>query len=227
MTGETEPRGLTALKAILAAGILSTAIHYTHNFVDVSRYPGPRYLYTPTRLRGAAVGLLALLRNEGGSFGTSMAQTFEERREQFHTLRLGEHLDRTSAGANAFLERAQAMFLQHSGDPAGAARMAKQQLSNLRQQQAASLAYFDVFWISAVMAVGLVLAVLLMKRSVAEKGAHVGAFAAEVARVLSEQAADRRARTRDRPPEPGACPWHASTATRTSPGARRCPGRRA
>jgi hypothetical protein len=50
MTGETEPRGLTALKAILAAGILSTAIHYTHNFVDVSCYPGPRYLYTPTRV---------------------------------------------------------------------------------------------------------------------------------------------------------------------------------
>ena len=51
--------------------------------------------------------------------------------------------------------------------------MAKQLLSNLRQQQAASLAYFDVFWISAVMAAGMVLAVLLMKRSVAEKGAHV------------------------------------------------------
>lgn len=49
-TSETELRGLTALKAILAAGILSTAIHYTHNFVDVSRYPGPKYLYTPTRV---------------------------------------------------------------------------------------------------------------------------------------------------------------------------------
>lgn len=50
MRSEAEPRGLTTLKAILAAGILSTAIHYTHNFVDVSRYPGPRDLYTPTRV---------------------------------------------------------------------------------------------------------------------------------------------------------------------------------
>ena len=33
------------------------------------------YLYTPQELRGAAVGLLSLLRNEGGSVGTSMAQT--------------------------------------------------------------------------------------------------------------------------------------------------------
>ena len=47
------------------------------------------YLYTPLELRGAAVGLLSLLRNEGGSVGTSVAQTFQERREQFHGLRLG------------------------------------------------------------------------------------------------------------------------------------------
>ena len=47
------------------------------------------YLYTPVALRGAAVGLLSLLRNEGGSVGTSLAQTMQERRDQFHTFRLG------------------------------------------------------------------------------------------------------------------------------------------
>jgi hypothetical protein len=45
-----EQRRLTVLKTILAAGILSTAIHYTHNFVAVSRYPGPKDLYTATRV---------------------------------------------------------------------------------------------------------------------------------------------------------------------------------
>ena len=35
------------------------------------------FKYTPAHLRGAAVGLFALLRNEGGSVGTSMAQTLE------------------------------------------------------------------------------------------------------------------------------------------------------
>jgi hypothetical protein len=29
------------LQAILGATILSTAIHYTHNFIEVHRYPGP------------------------------------------------------------------------------------------------------------------------------------------------------------------------------------------
>ena len=52
------------------------------------------YLYVPLTLRGAAVGLFALLRNEGGSFGTSIGQTITERREIFHALRLNENLDR-------------------------------------------------------------------------------------------------------------------------------------
>ena len=50
-----------------------------------------------------------------------------------------------------------------------------QTLDNLRQQQALSLAFFDIFWLCAVLSVALVVLVLLMKRSVAEKGEHVGA----------------------------------------------------
>src|SRR3954451_5435362 len=78
------------------------------------------YLYTPLALRGAAVGLLSLLRNEGGSVGTSLAQTFHERREQFHGLRLGEWLDPFNAAAHSFLDQATGLFLQQSGDPAAA-----------------------------------------------------------------------------------------------------------
>jgi MFS transporter, DHA2 family, multidrug resistance protein len=130
---------------------------------------------TPQHLRGAAVGLLALLRNEGGSVGTSMAQTIQERREQFHTARVGEFLDPLNPQVNSFLEQARAFFYQQSGDPAGSQQMAVQALENLRQQQAASLAYFDVFWVCAALGVILVFLVLLMKRSVAEKGAHIGA----------------------------------------------------
>ncbi len=72
------------------------------------------YLYTPPLLRGAAVGLLSLLRNEGGSVGTSMAQTIQERRDQFHTLRLGESLNSFNANVVSFLHQAQAVFLQRT-----------------------------------------------------------------------------------------------------------------
>jgi DHA2 family multidrug resistance protein len=133
------------------------------------------FKYTPIHLRGAAVGLLALLRNEGGSVGTSMAQTIQERREQFHLARVGETLDPLNPAVNSFLDQARAFFFHLSGDAAGSQEMAVQALDDLRQQQAASLAYFDVFWLAAVLAFGLVFLVPLMKRSVAEKGTHIGA----------------------------------------------------
>jgi DHA2 family multidrug resistance protein len=133
------------------------------------------FKYTPVHLRGAAVGLLALLRNEGGSVGTSMAQTVTERREQFHTARVNEFLDPLNPQVNAFLYEARRLFLQETGDPAGSSQMALQRLAELRDAQALSLAYFDVFFLAAVLAVALVPLVLIMKRSVAEKGAHIGA----------------------------------------------------
>ena len=132
------------------------------------------YLYTPPLLRGAAVGLLSLLRNEGGSVGTSMAQTLQERRDQFHTLRLGESLDPLNPAVHSFLEQAQARFLQQTGDPVAAQQLAWQALENLRQQQASSLAYFDCFWLFAVVIFAVTLAVFFIKRSVAEKGAPIG-----------------------------------------------------
>jgi DHA2 family multidrug resistance protein len=133
------------------------------------------FLYIPKELRGAAVGLLALLRNEGGSVGTSVAQTILERREQFHALRLNERLDTFNPTARQFLKQAQAIFTQHNGDAPLSRTMSLQALELARSRQAASLAYFDVFWVSAAVAVALIVLVLLMRRSVAEKGAHVAA----------------------------------------------------
>jgi DHA2 family multidrug resistance protein len=133
------------------------------------------FKYTPIHLRGAAVGLFALLRNEGGSVGTSMAQTMQERREQFHLLRLNDGLDGLNPAVQSFAEQGRAFFMQETGDPAGSQERTWQVLADLRQQQAASLAYFDVFWLCAVVGVALVVLVLLMKRSVAEKGSHVAA----------------------------------------------------
>ena len=98
------------------------------------------------QLRGASVGMLALLRNEGGSVGTSMAQTIQERREQFHTLRLNEHLDPFQPLLQTARQQGQQFFLQCMGDPAASRHMTMQVIANLRDQQAISLSYFDVFW---------------------------------------------------------------------------------
>jgi DHA2 family multidrug resistance protein len=133
------------------------------------------FLHIPKELRGAAVGLLALLRNEGGSVGTSIAKTIHERRDQFHSLRLGETLDPLNPAANDFLAQAQSGLFQLGGDPAAARQIALQSLDNLRQQQSSALAYFDTFLFFAAVGGALTFFVLLMKRSVAEKGAHISA----------------------------------------------------
>ncbi|EAQ78511.1 MDR family MFS transporter [Blastopirellula marina] len=133
------------------------------------------FLYIPRNLRGAAVGLFALLRNEGGSVGTSVAQTIEVRREQFHTSRIGEFLDPLNPAVNQYLNDAHAYFYRLCGDSALADKMALQTLSNERARQAASLAYFDDFFIFAVVALLLIGLVLLMKRSVAAKSHLPGA----------------------------------------------------
>ncbi len=133
------------------------------------------YQTIPLHLRGAAVGLFSLLRNEGGSVGTSVAQTIQERREQFHLLRLNEQLDPLNPALNEYLNGLQSVLVPVLGDPVTTKGVAAQVLSDLRFQQAASLAYFDVFWVSSMVAVVLIAFVLLMRRAVAEKGAHLAA----------------------------------------------------
>ncbi|HTO48237.1 MAG TPA: MDR family MFS transporter [Burkholderiales bacterium] len=133
------------------------------------------FLYLPKETRGAAVGLLALLRNEGGSVGTSLAQIIEQRREQFHTLRLGEGLDALNPNLSEWLERSRQFFMQHTGDGPLSNLMALKALERLRERQALSLAFFDVFTLLSAASVVLLVLVLLMRRSVAQTGAQVGA----------------------------------------------------
>jgi DHA2 family multidrug resistance protein len=133
------------------------------------------YLYIPRAYRGAAVGLLALLRNEGGSVGTTIGKTITERREIFHSLRLNENLDPFNPAVTSYLDQAAAGLLPQTGDSVAAKQWALQTLENLRDQQALALSYFDCFFIFAVIGVVLAFTVFLMRRSVVPKGAHIAA----------------------------------------------------
>jgi MFS transporter, DHA2 family, multidrug resistance protein len=75
---------------------------------------------------------------------------------------------------NNLLAQGQAYFRQRNGDAVLSHRMALGVLDQLRVQQASSLAYFDVFSLSAAVGVLLTVFVLFMRRSVAEKGVHIG-----------------------------------------------------
>ena len=105
----------------------------------------------------------------------SINKIIEQRREQLHLARVGEDLSPLNPHVQTFFSGGKTYFLQWTGDLARSQQMTLQSLADLRQQQAASLAYFDVFWLFAALSLGLVLLVLLMKRSVAEPGEHIGA----------------------------------------------------
>ena len=133
------------------------------------------YKHIPVHLRAAAVGLLSLLRTEGGSVGTSLAQTIRERREQLHFSRLAESLGSLNPHVQPFLARTRDVYFQWSGDPARSRQMGYEALNALREQQATAMAFFDVFFLCAVVTAVLVFLVLFMKRSVAEPGEHLSA----------------------------------------------------
>jgi DHA2 family multidrug resistance protein len=90
-------------------------------------------------------------------------------------LRLGENLDQLNPAVNSYFDQVHQGLLQQTGDPVAAKQMALQILDNLRAAQSSALAYFDTFFVFAVVALALVGLVFLMKRSVAAKGAHVAA----------------------------------------------------
>jgi DHA2 family multidrug resistance protein len=157
IVGRLLGRGTDARWLIAAGLLIMTAGNYWMSRLNLDISPGqavwPRvlvvaglavcfapanvaaYLYTPMALRGAAVGLLSLLRNEGGSVGTSLAQTFQERRDQFHSLRLGEYLDPFSAGRQ-FLYRTRAGLLPPADRRSG--RVAATCLAGTRKPAAAA-----------------------------------------------------------------------------------------
>jgi len=132
------------------------------------------FIYLPKELRGAAAGIFAVLRNEGGSAGTSMGKTLVQRRLPLHTDRLGEGLNPLSSPFTDAMHQGQSFFDVSTGDPATSQAMTLQAIDNLRQQQAGTLAYLDGFYVFAILALGIIPLALLMRRSVAEPGQHIG-----------------------------------------------------
>jgi DHA2 family multidrug resistance protein len=132
------------------------------------------FLYLPKELRGAAAGIFAVLRNEGGSAGTTFGKTLVQRRLQFHDERLVDNLNPVNPTFNEAIRDGQSFYIGLTGDPETSRLLALQSVDELRQQQALALSYLDAFWVCAVLALLLIPLVFLMRRSVAEGGAHIG-----------------------------------------------------
>jgi len=118
----------------------------------------------------------AFCETKGRASASHSSQTLEQRRDQFHLARLGEFLHPAqSARERLPSTNARRLFSSRPATRPAANQMALQALDNLRQQQALSLAYFDVFVGAMIVSVAMIVLVPFMKRSVAEKGEHVAA----------------------------------------------------
>lgn len=122
---------------------------------------------------GTATGIYNLMRNLGGSFGISLLQTFVTRQSQKAQDVLAAH---TTALNPIFEQRLDAMesALAPQVGSANAVQQAHQVAYDLLQQQAASLAYIDVFQLLTVICLLCLPAVFLLKNVKGKSPAALG-----------------------------------------------------
>jgi MFS transporter, DHA2 family, multidrug resistance protein len=112
---------------------------------------------------GNATGLFNMLRNIGGSVGIAMATTAIIRRADLHQTDLAGNLPPSAA----VLQQKSAMmaaYLSHHVSPAGARPGSFGLIYGMMQQQAAMLAYIDVFRWTAVLALVCAAATWLFRK---------------------------------------------------------------
>jgi DHA2 family multidrug resistance protein len=117
----------------------------------------------PPHEMGNATGLFNMLRNIGGSIGIAMATTAIVRRADLHQTQLSANL----SPSNPALQQKSAMIAQYLGHrmgPSAARSGAFGMMYRLMEQQAAMLAYVDVFRWTAVLALVCACAAWLFKK---------------------------------------------------------------
>ncbi len=123
-----------------------------------------------TEKLGYAAGLINLFRNIGGSGGIAMVNTILARREQFHQQILVSHLTPLDGTyADALRNTASAIAAQ-GASAADAAVQAQGVLYGMVQRNAAMLAANDTFWVLALIFLGMIPVVLLLKKTAPRRG---------------------------------------------------------
>ena len=133
------------------------------------------YAGLPPQKTGEASALVNVARNLGGSIGVSLANVELLRRAQFHQSRLVENLDPSSPALQSALHNLTQYFLQFGGSMADARNRAIGMIGQTVMNQAALMAYIDIFFTWSVIAAALVpFALLLIRRIDQTGGAPVG-----------------------------------------------------
>jgi len=109
----------------------------------------------PKERMNNASAIYNLLRNLGGSFGVAFVTTVLSRRTQFHQHRLVDHLTPYDPRLNIPFNELKDYLSSKLGDFADQTQLAAAVVYRMLQREAASLAFNDVFLIQALLSLGL------------------------------------------------------------------------
>lgn len=106
----------------------------------------------PPEKTNQASALINVSRNIGGSMRVALAQTMLAQRQQFHQTRLVEHVAPSDLGYQQTIDAVTRYFQAQGANASDAASQALAWVARMLQQQLDYLAYIDVFWLLAVVA---------------------------------------------------------------------------
>lgn len=124
----------------------------------------------PERMKNAS-GLYNLMRNLGGAVGLAVIATLLDKRGDLHAARLSETLTATDPGVATYLGQLKAGFA--ASGVADSATAALQMLQGVVQREATVMAFSDVFWLIALLFLGMAVSALFLKKP--KPGAGAGA----------------------------------------------------
>jgi DHA2 family multidrug resistance protein len=122
------------------------------------------YVGLPPGKNNNASALINLMRNLGGSFGISLAQTWLARRTQFHQARLVSHITPYHPQYQHTLGQIAGALTHCSAAAARTGRQALGVIYSTVQQQATMMAYLDIFYLLAWLALLMLALVFLLKK---------------------------------------------------------------
>ena len=145
----------TAITGRVIQGIGMPFFFVTISFVTMAYVPNPQM--------NNASAIFNLLRNLGGSFGVAFVTTMLARRSQFHQTRLVEHLSPYDPTLQIWLQQIKDALSLQLGSLADHTQRALTIIYGQVQRQATAMAFADVFYVQALIFLGL-LAILWIIR---------------------------------------------------------------
>ncbi|WP_158669207.1 DHA2 family efflux MFS transporter permease subunit [Bradyrhizobium guangdongense] len=133
--------------AALSRIFLALGLPFLFLPVTTASYDG-----VPPDKTNQASALINVARNIGGSMGVALAQTVLAQRQQFHQSRLIEHAAPSDLGYQQTIDVMTRYFQAQGSNASDAAAQAVAWVGRTVQQQVDFLAYIDVFWTLAIIA---------------------------------------------------------------------------